>query len=187
MIFFLKSRLVLRLDGNKDDLLKLLQNISTNDISKISDSTILYNLFLLSNGRFALDNFLFLMNDAIHIDCCIEHVDRIISHIKRYRVRTQIDIILTDLKVFSIVEDHGLYKDFLNNYLDVRLDIMGSRLYFDVEIENYDDEIGYHFHRVRNLIPEGSYDMKDGESFPIYFKMHELNAISINNISIGSP
>ena len=179
MIYGLNSRVILKLNGNQNEISKLLQNISSNDVTLISNEKILYNLFLSATGKFLFDNFLFLYNDTIHMDCCAKYVDQIISHIKKYKARTQIQIEKTNLKVFSILDEQECHN-IQNKYLDNRSHIMGYRIYTEENISNEGDETDYHKYRIKNLIPEGSYDIHHDDSFPIYFKMHELNGISLN-------
>ncbi len=179
MILSLNNRIVLNLKGNQKEISQLLQNISSNDVNLISNNAILYNLFLSASGKFLFDGFLFLYNDSMHMDCCAKNVDHLMSHIKKYKARTQIQIEITNLKVFSILNSQEC-QNIQNKYLDNRSNIMGYRIYTEENIPDAKDEIGYHEYRIQNLIPEGSYEMNFEDSFPIYFKMHELNGISLN-------
>ena len=171
------NRTIIALNGIYEDILKLMQGISSNDIDRISTHTVIYNLFLLENGKFLLDNFIFLLEDKIHLDCHPDYVEKIISRIKKYKVRTKVDFQVTNLKCYSDVQNTYLTET--ERFTDSRNEIMCSRIYSISDFQDCKPEIDYHRFRVQNNIPEGSYDLKPEESFPIYFRMHEINAISL--------
>jgi folate-binding protein YgfZ len=113
----------------------------------------------------------------VHLDCHEELSEKIISHIKKYKMRLEINFELTNLNCYSNTDEDLCIEN--EKYRDTRSYILGLRIYVSQEIRESDNEIEYHKFRVANNIPEGSYDIKENELFPIYFKMHELNAISL--------
>jgi folate-binding protein YgfZ len=171
-------RNVIKLAGNPQEIKSLLQNISTDDINLVSDNSLVYTLFLTPDGRFLFDSFIFIKDGLIHLDCAKNITDQVINHIKKYKARIKIDFEVQDLNVFHFL---GKTNNSENGFIDQRSDLMGFRVY---DLNNQEQIAGndefYHSYRFENSIIEGSFDMKNSESIPIYFKMHEMNAISLN-------
>lgn len=164
--------------GDREEILNLLQGISSNDIKKISNTEVIYNLFLAPDGKFLFDNFIFLLEDKICIDCHPDILEKVIARIKKYRLGIKIKFEDLNLNCYSDLNNE--YNFTKGIYKDTRADLLRSRIYSTDEFKEVSKEIDYHKFRVENYIPEGFYDLKENESIPIYFKMYELNAISLS-------
>lgn len=173
----LDDRLILRISGEeKSEILKFLQQVTSNDLLNNSNSLI-YTLFLSGNGKFLFDAFVFSDDKFVYLDCINRDREKIVNHIKKYKARLLLKIEEAVYHVYSnlgcefSVENCAIFDDPRG---------LGKRIYSNVEISDYKKEANnYHFHRVKNNVPEGSYEMYFEQSFPIYFRMHEICAISL--------
>jgi len=174
MVVYLEDRIVLRLyNEGKEKILTFLQQITSNDLLK-KENNLIYTLFLSANGKFLFDGFIFCDDHNVYLDCYIEKKDEIINHIKKYKARLDIKFEETSYYVYADF-DGGHTNEHLY-FSDPRG--LGSRFYLKEKI-NGDDLIWYHKKRVKENIPEGIYDIVHDKYFPIYFHMHEINAISL--------
>lgn len=183
MLVKFNDRVVLKIFGESvDDILGFLQQVTSNDVIKNYDSLV-YTLFLSGNGKFLFDGFIFHDNEFVYIDCFSYTKEQFISHIKKYKARLNIKIDETKYFVYQdFKEDNVLFNNKLFIFNDPRNLNLGKRIYSFHEIGNKDFENlnEYHQLRVELNISEGCYEMIQEQSFPIYFRMHEINAISLN-------
>ena len=181
MLIKLSDRIVLKIFGeSKDDILKFLQQIASNDF--LSDEfQLVYTLFLSGTGKFLFDGFVFCDDELVYIDCAKVIKNELISHIKKYKARLNIRIEDTEYNVYANFSE--IIGDLIEDSLvfdDPRGANLGKRIYYSGDIHGFNEDINkYHLHRVENNTPEGCYEISFEQSFPIYFKMHEIHAISL--------
>ena len=181
MLIKLTDRVVLKIFCESiEEILKFLQQITSNDLLN-NESNLIYTLFLSGSGKFLFDGFIFHDDQFFYLDCFDEIKDQLISHIAKYKARLNIKIEETQYFVYQNFDENINLSDkhsFI--FKDQRCDNLGERIYSINEIANYSPDINkYHESRIKNNIPEGCYEAIHDRSFPIYFKMHEINAISL--------
>ncbi len=181
MIIKLKDRAVLKICGeSKNDILKFLQQITSNNL--LSDEcNLVYALFLSGSGKFLFDGFIFFDDECVYIDCLKVIKNELNSHIKKYKARLNIRIEETKYNVYADFNE-AIDSSIIGGLIfdDPRNANLGKRVYLLEDIIGFNEDVNkYHLHRVENSTPEGCYEMSIDQSFPIYFKMHEINAISL--------
>jgi folate-binding protein YgfZ len=181
MLVKFSDRILLKIyNESVEEILKFLQQIVSNDLINNKDA-LSYNLFLSGNGKFLFDGFVFNDDSFVYLDCLKEIKDSLISHIKKYKARLNIKIEDVNYIIYQNFDNEKNYlrKDFFV-FQDPRDKNFGKRIYSMNEIDDeLSEENEYHKYRVKNNISEGCYEMIQEQSFPIYFKMHDINAISL--------
>ncbi len=195
----LHDRAVIEISG--DDGAKFLQGIITNDINKVTEKYSIYALLLTPQGKFLFDFFICKMNGSYILECDLSRVDEFIKRLNMYRLRSDVTIKnisdkyeivallgdnISNIDGFEEVEE-GLTRQFCKGvaYIDPRT----KKLYARSIIER---ENNYQSFKVHGLI-EGKIeeylslrinclivDMEAEKSFPMQFKMEELNAIDFD-------
>lgn len=168
-----KTRSLIEISGPENK--KFLQGLITNDINKISETSLLYSAMLNAQGRFLYDFFIFAINDKIILDCYAEKRDEIIKKLNFYKLRSQVVIAKNDDLIVATSEMPINTK---NSFIDPRHKNLGFRAYLPRNSDNFsDDESPYHFLRIKNKIPESELDLTHEKSFILEFDFDHLNAI----------
>ena len=87
------------------DVRKFLQDLITNDISKV-EKGLLYAALLGPQGKFLFDFFLFSKDDYIFLDCHTGSVEALCQRLLMYRLRKDVRITSTDLIVSCGINDN---------------------------------------------------------------------------------
>ncbi|MGN7678226.1 MAG: CAF17-like 4Fe-4S cluster assembly/insertion protein YgfZ [Anaplasma sp.] len=190
-LFRLKDRSVLRVYG--PDARQFLHNITTNDVLGVTTQRSIYNLILNSRGRYMFDFFLILHGRDLLLDCARADVQELTSLLRSHRL-------LLKVRVSDCSDEYAVavapYEEKVGDightvvsaggavlFQDPRDADMWSRAIvpasaWDVMYEELPDPIEYEILRIRRTIPDCVRDMIRGESFPLYFAMDKLHAIS---------
>lgn len=86
----LEDRAVLRVAGA--DARDFLQNIITNDVSRVGDSTAVWGALLTPQGKYLHDFFIVEVAGALMLDCEKARVSDLADRLKRYRLRSKVEI-----------------------------------------------------------------------------------------------
>lgn len=167
----LADRAVLEVTGV--DKFTFLQGIITNDIELVKKQHLIYSLILTPQGRFLFDIFLYYIDDKLYLDCYLGRVEELKKYIKKYILRSDVQIHDTDF--FVVVADD---KNF-DLYSDPRFAKIGYRgLVKKAEAKSFDKENFYYPLLYSYAIPTPHIDLTEERSFPLDYGMHLLNAVS---------
>lgn len=190
----LANRSVVQVYGENSS--SLLQSLLTCDLKKISRNKTLYGCLLTPNGRFLHDFVVWLFDDSFFLtiekDRCLDFIQRLSLYILKSGVKI---LERKDILLYAVWEDNdsknykGLVQEFSYGYqsIDPRIKELGSLIMmknlksFEEETSGKSSEVQfneYDQHRLRHGIPDGSRDIKVGQSIPLGFGMVELGAIS---------
>ncbi len=86
----LDDRAVVRVGG--EDAREFLQNIITNDVTRVSDSQAVWAALLSPQGKYLHDFFVIAVNDALMLDCEKARADDLMGRLQRYRLRSKVEI-----------------------------------------------------------------------------------------------
>jgi len=136
-IIILKDRDIISVSGS--DSASFLQNVITNDISKLNESNSLYSALLTPQGKYLYDFFILKHEKSYLIDCESETAENLLSCFQKYKLNANIEFknITSDNSVAIIT-----YKKFQqiqkNNVVDIvfsdpRTNLMGARIISKLE------------------------------------------------------
>lgn len=170
----LPNRATIAVSGT--DSIDFLQGLLTQDIKILGSTSLAYACLLTPQGKFLYDMFLRQSDDSMLIDCeGGERAEAFLSSLKKYRLRSKVDLALTpDTDVFQIWDEDALPDLFA----DPRHAACGSRAYSmpkNMRAASFDE---WDAHRIQNEIPDGSRDLLPQKSFIHEGRLDELNAVS---------
>ncbi|AHX04489.1 CAF17-like 4Fe-4S cluster assembly/insertion protein YgfZ [Ehrlichia japonica] len=175
---------------------QLLNQTTTNNILNLSQNKSLYSLLLNPSGRYMYDFFVVQYGKYVLLDCCSTQKEEIIQRFLLYKL--QLKITIKEKKHYKVGVFIGEHHDksecgytYCENdavfFQDPRLSKLGLRVIFDESNEMFSDlkySVGeyedYELLRISNTVPDCSKDMIKGTSFPLQFRMEQLNAIDFN-------
>lgn len=167
---YLRNRSVLRLSG--EDTYDFLQGLITQDIHLLKTQDALYTWMLTSKGRYLFDFFIVKDGDDLLIDVG----DReILKHFKLYKLRRKVDILETEMKVYTASTYNGealSFDDPRKSSFTRR--ILTPHLLYDAT----DDISAYTYARIARGIPEFPHDLDREKSFPLESQLKEMNGVS---------
>ncbi|WP_262997483.1 CAF17-like 4Fe-4S cluster assembly/insertion protein YgfZ [Anaplasma capra] len=187
-LFRLQNRSVLKIYG--PDAGSFLHNITTNDVLGAGTRAPIYNLILNSQGRYVFDFFLIPHEQNFLLDCASVDADALVELLRSYRLRLRVRVRNCDDEYAVAVCPDGADAECTTNlegivtFKDPRNVCMWARAIVPIaetvtleELPDWDD---YELLRIKCTIPDCVQDMTRGRSFPLYFSMDRLNAISTN-------
>ncbi len=162
----LPNRGLIRVGG--EDAPRFLQNLITNDLTKLTDATLLHSCLLTAQGKFLHDFFVSKSGDHYLLDC--EGGERAKDLLKRltiYRLRSKV--------TFEIIEEHPVYAVFPGgDFKDPRHAELGTRVFVKPDL----DEKPFSFWdttRIRLAIADGSRDAEIEKSTLSELNMEETS------------
>ena len=90
-IFFLKDRGVVFINGK--DAKEFLQNIVTNDINKVSDTSSCFASLLTPQGKYLFDFIIVKHKNGYFLDCEKKQTDKLIDRLNVYKLNSSIEIL----------------------------------------------------------------------------------------------
>ena len=186
---YLNNRKVLKVSGTK--AVAFLNNILTADLSILKPNEVIASALLTPQGRILFDMLLSLEikehkvdYNSLLVECDELQLDGLFKRISLYNLRKEVNIEITDLKVFVINEianDASKLSDkrFLNlqisRFYKVSLDSGDFLNYEEHESLNW-----YNFYRYTYCIAEGPVEISSGTSLPLEINFDLIGAISFN-------
>ena len=179
----LTDRAIIEITGK--DRKQFLQGLITNDILQLRPKSMIYAFMLSNKGRFLYDFFILCdeNDEKIYLDCIEERADEIIKKLSFYKLRADVAI-RRDTEIQILWSSNALECNksrVIGAFQDPRHQNMGLRIYgADIEqnIAQNQDQSLYHLARIKNLVPEGEYDLTFDKSLILEFGFDNLNAIS---------
>ena len=160
------DRTVLCVSG--PDAKPFLQNLVTNDVTKLKNN-IIYSALLTPQGKLVTDFFLVDLGQDILIDVNSEVSDTLLKLLNLYKLRADISITKTDLKVST-----GINSKPQKGLEDPRHPKMGWRYYSDKDVN--EKNIDWEKLRIENLIPEFGKELSSG-IYILEYGFEKLNGV----------
>ncbi len=136
-IIILKDRDIISVSGS--DSTSFLQNIITNDINKLNESSSLYSALLTPQGKYLYDFFILKHEKNYLIDCESETAENLLSCFQKYKLSANIEFknITSDNSV-AIITYEKFQQIQKNNAVDIvfsdpRTNLMGARIISKLE------------------------------------------------------
>ena len=162
----MRDRIVLCVSG--PDAKSFLQNLVTNDVTKLKNN-IIYSALLTPQGKLVTDFFLVDAGQNILIDVNSKASDTLLKLLTLYKLRAEISIDKTDLKVSL-----GINKRPLNSLDDPRHPKMGWRYYGNEDLS--EKNINWEKIRIENLVPEFGKELSN-DSYILEYGFENLNGV----------
>jgi len=177
-IYTLEDRGILYLQGR--DILEFLQNIITNDISKVNDSCSCFASLLTPQGKYLFDFIVVKHKNGYFLDCEKKQIDQLFNQLNLYKLRSKVEILnlSNEFVVAAISKEKflslGSVKDepgFTTKYnedplvLDPRNKELGGRLIINLEKLNLS---------IKKL------ELESKESHDYYDYSHKLGIAQLN-------
>lgn len=190
------QRSVLRVEGG--DARHFLQGLITNDITKATNSHVIYAAMLTPQGKYLHDFFVIAQEDNLLLETAASHADSLLKRLTMYKLRAKVTLAKTELAVLgadnlpalSLPEEDGgalPLPDFeAVAFRDPRNASLGLRILLPEQqkkafIEHYQLTAGadadYTLQRLRLKIPEADTDLIPEQSLPLEHCMDEAHAI----------
>ena len=145
-IIILKNRGLISITG--EDAKDFLQNIITNDVDKVSESSSIFAALLNPQGKYLFEFFVIKTKNGYLLDCDGATIDEFIENLSKYIIRSKVNIknLTSDFVVAVInLEDFKLVQKEIGNdfstliyrdtpiFLDPRHDNLGARIVSPLE------------------------------------------------------
>ncbi len=160
------ERTVLCVSG--PDAKSFLQNLVTNDVTRLNDN-IIYSALLTPQGKLVTDFFLIDFGQNILIDVNSKASDNLLKLLNLYKLRAEISIEKTGLKVST-----GIKNKPEKGLEDPRNPKMGWRYYSNEDLS--ERNIDWEKLRIENLIPEFGKELSH-DSYILEYGFEKLNGV----------
>ena len=198
-IFILKDRGIIYISG--EDAKEFLQNIVTNDINKVSDTSSCFASLLTPQGKYLFDFIIIRHKQGYFLDCEKNQIDQLIDRLNIYKLNSKIEILnlSNEFEVAVISKEKFLAlenaKDIVGNTvkyngdpvaLDPRSKNLGGRLIANLEKLNLslkslglksEDPKKYYTLSHKLGIPQINTDKLQDKVFGLECNFEELNGI----------
>ena len=198
-IVIIKDRGLISISGK--DAREYLQNIITNDINKVSETSSIFSALLNPQGKYLFEFFIIKSNNGYFLDCDNKITEELINNLAKYKLRSQVEIKdlssefvigVINLDKFKEIQnleknkaDTILYKE-SSIFVDSRKKELGARILsnlekLDLAIKELNlkksDIKTYLDHAYRHGIPiKGLENLKE-QLFGLEANFEELNGI----------
>ena len=198
-IFILKDRGIIYISG--EDAKEFLQNIVTNDINKVSDTSSCFASLLTPQGKYLFDFIIIRHKQGYFVDCEKNQIDQLIDKLNIYKLNSKIEILnlSNEFEVAVISKEKFLAlenaKDIVGNTvkyngdpvaLDPRSKNLGGRLIANLEKLNLslkslglksEDPKKYYTLSHKLGIPQVNTNKLQDKVFGLECNFEELNGI----------
>ena len=177
-IYTLEDRGILYLQGR--DILEFLQNIITNDISKVNDSYSCFASLLTPQGKYLFDFIVVKHKNGYFLDCEKKQIDQLFNQLNLYKLRSKVEILNLSnefvvaaiskekfLSLGSVKDESGFTRKYNEDplILDPRNKELGGRLIINLEKLNLS---------IKKL------ELESKESHDYYDYSHKLGIAQLN-------
>lgn len=196
----LDDRGVVRVAG--EDKCDFLQNIITNDVSRVSETNAIWAALLTPQGKYLHDFFVIGSGDALMLDCERDRSADLVERLKRYKLRSKVEIsevsgdwavaalMGAEADANALVGFEGRGGPFAGGicYVDPRYGAMGARLLvprgevaqlLTAGFEQVEPDV-FEYTRLCMGLPDGSRDLAVDKALPMENGFDALNGIDWN-------
>ena len=178
-----------------------LQNIVTNDVEKVTDTTSVFSSILTPQGKYLFEFFILKLKDSYLLECEKESTEEIIKILNYYKLRSKVDFInlnkeysasVISLEKFKEIDSSNSLKGKTINYedgliyIDPRNDKLGAKIIskigtVQIKIKklnlNFADKNKYYKNCFELGIPQINLKNLKDKIFGIENNLDELNGI----------
>lgn len=176
-MIILKNRGLIGINGN--DTIPFLNNILTRNIDNLNQDNLTYAALLSPQGKYLFDLFIIKNGETSFL---IDSNDskELFAKLRMYKLRSEIELIdlNNELGVF-----YSPFEIDDKNYIckkDIRNENMGFRLYGSLNTNNLGNFADYEYLRIKNEIPEPSFDLIRDKDFALEGLLDEMGAIDFH-------
>ena len=162
----MRDRIVLCVSG--PDAKSFLQNLVTNDVTKLNNN-IIYSALLTPQGKLVTDFFLVDAGQDVLIDVNSKVSETLLKLLSLYKLRAEISVNKTDLKVSL-----GIKNKPQKGLEDPRNPKMGWRYYSNEDLS--EKNIDWEKIRIENLVPEFGKELSS-DSYILEYGFENLNGV----------
>ena len=198
-VYILKDRAILYVNGQ--DARDFLQNLISNDINKVTDSSSCFASLLTPQGKFLYEFIVVKHKSGFFIDCEKSQSEEILSQLNLYRIRSKVEILNLSNEFVVASFSYEKYLSINNSkdilgftmryredpiVLDPRNINLGARLIINLEklylslkkLELKDDKVEDYYYQSHKLgiVPKNLNKLKN-KLFGIECNFEELNGI----------
>ena len=145
-IYTLEDRGILYIHG--EDVLEYIQNIITNDITKVTDSMSCFASLLTPQGKYLFDFIVVKHKKGYFFDCEKKQIDQLYKQLLAYKLRSKVEILNLSnefvvaaiskekfLSFKNVIEENGFTTKYREDpiFLDPRNKELGGRLIINLE------------------------------------------------------
>ncbi len=145
-IYTLEDRGILYIHG--EDVLEYIQNIITNDITKVTDSMSCFASLLTPQGKYLFDFIIVKHKKGYFFDCERKQIDQLYKQLLAYKLRSKVEILNLSnefvvaaiskekfLSFKNVIEENGFTTKYREDpiFLDPRNKELGGRLIINLE------------------------------------------------------
>lgn len=163
------DRTVLHLAG--DGVEAWLDGLITNSLSQ-NKSALTFAALLTPQGKIIADFFIAQTDRGLLLDTPSKFSEDLFKRLKMYRLRAEIDIEMTDLRVFAMWDGTGL-----EGYADPRDNRLGRRIISEALEATATTPENYDQHRLSLGVPDSMWDFEGSSTFPANANMDRLNGV----------
>ena len=198
-VYILEDRGILYLNGK--DVKEFLQNIISNDINKVNDSSSCFASLLTPQGKYLFDFIIVKHKNGYFIDCEKENIEELFKKLTLYKLRSNVEILNLSNEFIVAVISKEKYLSFENAkdlegntikyredpiVLDPRLKDLGARLIINLEklylslkkLELKSNDINQYYQLTCNLgVPQVDTKQLQNKIFGVECNLEELNGI----------
>ncbi len=198
-IVILEDRGLISISGK--DAREYLQNIITNDINKVSETSSIFSALLNPQGKYLFEFFIIKSNNGYFLDCDKKINEELISNLAKYKLRSQVEIKDLSSEFFIGIINLDKFKEIQNNeknktdtilykespiFVDSRKKELGARILsnlkkLDLAIKKLNlkksDIRTYLDHAYRHGIPVKGLENLKEQLFGLEANFEELNGI----------
>ena len=178
-----------------------LQNIVTNDVEKVTDSSSVFSSILTPQGKYLFEFFILRLKDSYLLECEKESTEEIIKLLNYYKLRSKVNFInlnkeysasVISLEKFKEIDSSNSSKGKTINYedgliyIDPRNDKLGAKIISKIETVqikikklnlNFSDKNKYYKNCFELGIPQINLKNLKDKIFGIENNLDELNGI----------
>ena len=130
------------------DAKEFLQNIVTNDLEKVTDSSAVFSSILTPQGKYLFEFFILKLKDTYLIECEKKTAEEIIKLLNYYKLRSKVDFVNLNEKYVAVVISLEKFKEIDNSnlskgktinyeedliYVDPRNEKLGAKIISKIE------------------------------------------------------
>ena len=178
-----KNRATLAIEG--EDKIDFLQALTTNDIEKVSRTSIVYTAILSPQGKYLFDFFVFsLGKKEIFIDIHQSRAVAFKKFLEFYKLNS--DVTISDKSCQVVLS--SVQEEFFS-FPDPRAKILGWRCY-DFKREFANERRGFEefeTNRIKSLIPETGVELIPEKSYILELNFEKIKGVDLSLIHISEP
>ena len=177
-VYILEDRAIIYING--DDATDFLQNLISNDINKVTDSSSIFASLLTPQGKFLFDFIIVKHKSGFFIDCEKTQSEEIFKQLNLYKIRSKVEIL--NLSNEFVVASFG-YEKYLS--IENSKDILGftfkyreDPIILDPRNKNLGARLIINLEKLYLSLKK--LDLKDDKIENYHIKSHKLGIVSKN-------